>query len=128
MCAPSGSTSAPSDGTQSATVEQDHSDPLDVERIFEVARDVAALGTALGNPLRAAILVVLASGRALAPSAVARLLGRPRQTVSWHALFLERSGFLISERENGVRRYRVNARATERVARLLGSMRKSPTG
>ena len=102
-------------------VGQDPSGPFDVGKIFDLARDLAALGTALGNPLRAAILIVLASGRALAPSELARLLGRPRQTVSWHALFLERGGLLISERESGVRRYRISARAAERVALLLRS-------
>jgi DNA-binding transcriptional ArsR family regulator len=94
-------------------------EPINLEKTLELARELGEFGTALANPIRAAIVIVLADGRALAPSELARLLLKPRQTVSRHALVLERAGLLSSERNGGARRYHLHIRAADRVARLL---------
>lgn len=103
----------------SPAVERPSREGTGLEEIFEIARDLSDFGTALASPIRAAIVIVIARDGALAPSELARLLRKPRQTVSRHALSLERAGVLISEREHGARRYRLAGRSAERVARLL---------
>jgi len=81
--------------------------------------DIALIGSLIGDPARANMLVALMSGRALTASELARQAGVTVQTTSSHLARLENGGLIIQRKQG---RHRYFALADDEVGSVLESI------
>ena len=87
---------------------------------------VATVAELIGEPARAAVLIALADGRALAASELARAAGVSPQSASGHLSKLVLGGLLSVQREGRHRYYRMSSPEVGHAIEALGAISTRP--